>query len=162
MNYDGVETRRPRGPVFARAGRCLSLSEAVTSTMDISFTDGSAKAGGGAPAGTVVLADEQGSGPRAGNGPPVAEPQGSRHLAWDTWVRPGQSHRDTSVLFRCGVGLALAERALGARGVRPAQSGPMTFLLEDRKPPPAISLCEAGAWAADRLTWVTAGVSVST
>jgi BirA family biotin operon repressor/biotin-[acetyl-CoA-carboxylase] ligase len=146
MMYDGLEPADLAARL--RAPGCLSLVS-VTSTMDIVHE----LAGEGAPAGTVVLADEQVAG-RGRQGRRWQSPRGGG--IWLGYlVRPSRP-TDTGVLS-LRVGLALAE-ALSSLGVSVQLKWPNDVLVEDRKL--AGVLCE-GRWATDRLSWVCVGIGIN-
>ena len=121
----------------------------VSSTMDLLHE----LAGGGAEAGTVVVAGEQTAG------------RGSRGRAWHSppgglWLsalyRP---HAAPGVeLFGLRVGLALAEAIERAGRVAVAIKWPNDLMVGDRKA--GGILCEA-RWQGEALGWVVAGVGVN-
>jgi BirA family biotin operon repressor/biotin-[acetyl-CoA-carboxylase] ligase len=146
MKYDGLTP----GDLAAllRAPGCLAL-ESVTSTMDIIHE----LAREGAPAGTVVLADEQVAG-RGRQGRSWHSPRGAG--IWLGYLmRPERSTESGVLALR--VGLAVVE-SLATQGITAQIKWPNDVLVEDRKA--AGVLCEA-RWAADRLTWVAVGVGIN-
>ncbi|MBI4501339.1 MAG: biotin--[acetyl-CoA-carboxylase] ligase [Gemmatimonadetes bacterium] len=146
MNYDGLEPADLAARLHAPG--CLSLVS-VTSTMDIIHE----LAAEGAPAGTVVLADEQVAG-RGRQGRRWHSPRG-RGIWLGYLVRP-ERVTETGVLS-LRVGLAIAD-ALEDIGVPVQLKWPNDVLLEDRKL--AGVLCEA-RWIADRLAWISVGVGIN-
>ncbi len=143
--YDGIGSeelaRRLRAP------RCLSLTR-VGSTLDVVH----AEAAAGAPAGTVVLADEQLAG------------RGRHGRRWHSapgagiWLgllaRPGPAAPGVLALR---VGLAVAE-GLRSAGVAAHVKWPNDVMLHDRKL--AGVLCET-RWHGARLAWVAVGIGMN-
>jgi BirA family biotin operon repressor/biotin-[acetyl-CoA-carboxylase] ligase len=146
MLYDGLTPASLAARL--RAPGCLSLVS-VTSTMDIIHE----LAGEGAPAGTVVVADEQVSG-RGRQGRRWHSPAG-KGVWLGFLLRPARA-ADPGVLS-LRVGLAVAE-ALERCGTPVALKWPNDVLLRERKV--AGILCEA-RWSADRLAWVAVGVGIN-
>jgi len=144
--YDGLQPADLAARL--RAPGCLSLVS-VTSTMDIIHE----LAGEGAPAGTVVLADEQVAG-RGRQGRRWHSPRGGG--IWLGYLVRPERATETGVLA-LRVGLATVE-ALAQVGAQPRLKWPNDILLEDRKV--AGILCEA-RWSADRLSWVTVGIGIN-
>ncbi|MBI4420011.1 MAG: biotin--[acetyl-CoA-carboxylase] ligase [Gemmatimonadetes bacterium] len=146
MTYDGLAPADLAARL--RAPGCLSLAS-VTSTMDIAH----GLAAEGAPAGSVVLADEQVVG-RGRQGRRWHSPAGSG--IWLSYLlRPTRSTEGGVLALR--VGLAVTD-ALAEVGAAARLKWPNDVLLEDRKL--AGVLCEA-RWAADRLEWVAVGVGIN-
>jgi BirA family biotin operon repressor/biotin-[acetyl-CoA-carboxylase] ligase len=131
-----------------RAPGCLALVS-VTSTMDITHE----LASEGAPAATVVLADEQVAG-RGRQGRHWHSPRGAG--IWLGYlVRPARATESGVLALR--VGLAIAE-ALMDLGVTARLKWPNDVVVEDRKL--AGVLCEA-RWSADKLSWIAVGVGIN-
>jgi BirA family biotin operon repressor/biotin-[acetyl-CoA-carboxylase] ligase len=146
MMYDGVAPAELAARL--RAPGCLALLS-VTSTMDIVHE----LALEGAPAGTVVLADEQVAG-RGRQGRRWLSPRGSG--IWLGYlVRPARATESGVLALR--VGLAVVD-ALAQNGALARLKWPNDILLHDRKV--AGILCEA-RWSADRLAWVAVGVGIN-
>ncbi len=146
MNYDGLAPADLAARL--RAPGCLSL-ESVTSTMDIIHE----LAAEGAPAGTVVLADEQIAG-RGRQGRQWHSPRGCG--IWLGYlVRPSRATENSVLSLR--VGLAIA-KTLDDLGVQAQLKWPNDVLVRNRKLSGV--LCEA-RWAADRLSWVAIGIGLN-
>ena len=146
MRYDGVAPAELAARL--KAPGCLSLVS-VTSTMDIVHE----LAAEGAPAGIVVLADEQVAG-RGRQGRRWHSPRGGG--IWLGYlVRPARATEAGVLALR--VGLALAE-SLADIGVDVRLKWPNDVLLQDRKL--AGILCEA-RWSADRLSWIAVGLGIN-
>lgn len=146
MNYDGVApadlAKRLQAP------GCLSLVS-VTSTMDIVHELAAERA----PAGTVVLADEQVAG-RGRQGRQWHSPRGGG--VWLGYLaRPSKATEAGVLSLR--VGLAVVE-AIADVGAATRLKWPNDVLLEDRKL--AGILCEA-RWVADKLAWVAVGIGIN-
>jgi BirA family biotin operon repressor/biotin-[acetyl-CoA-carboxylase] ligase len=146
MTYDGIAPAELAARL--KAPGCLSLVS-VTSTMDIVHE----LAGEGAPAGTVVLADEQVAG-RGRQGRPWHSPRGGG--VWLGYLARPQRATEGGVLS-LRIGLAVVE-AVSELGGTARLKWPNDVLLEDRKL--AGILCEA-RWEADRLSWVAIGVGIN-
>ena len=146
MNYDGLAPADLAARL--KAPGCLSLAS-VTSTMDIIHE----LAGEGAPAGTVVLADEQVAG-RGRQGRRWHSPRGGG--VWLGYLARPVNATEGSVLS-LRVGLAVIE-AIAEHGAEARIKWPNDVLLEDRKL--AGILCEA-RWVADRLAWVAVGIGIN-
>ena len=146
MIYDGVAPADLAARL--KAPGCLSLVR-VTSTMDIVHE----LAGEGAPAGTVVLADEQ----VAGRGRQGRVWHSSRGTGvWLGYLaRPERATEGGVLSLR--VGLAVVE-AVAEVGASARLKWPNDVVLEDRKL--AGVLCEA-RWVADKLAWVAVGIGVN-
>jgi BirA family biotin operon repressor/biotin-[acetyl-CoA-carboxylase] ligase len=107
----------------------------------------------GAPAGTVVLADEQVAG-RGRQGRVWHSPRGGG--IWLGYlVRPVRATESGVLSLR--VGLAIAD-ALASLDVTARLKWPNDVVVEDRKL--AGVLCEA-RWAADKLNWIAVGVGIN-
>jgi BirA family biotin operon repressor/biotin-[acetyl-CoA-carboxylase] ligase len=146
MMYDGLAPADLAARL--KAPGCLSLVS-VTSTMDIVHE----LAGEGAPAGTVVLADEQVAG-RGRQGRPWHSPRGAG--VWLGYLARPQRATEGSVLS-LRAGLAVVE-AVAEVGANARLKWPNDVVLEDRKL--AGILCEA-RWVADRLAWLAVGIGIN-
>lgn len=145
LTYDGLTP--PELAARLRARSCLVLSQ-VTSTLDIVHE----LAGEGAPAGTVVLAEEQVAG-RGRQGRRWLSPPGTG--IWLGYLMlPGSEPASGVVALRVGLAVAAVVGDLGARA---ALKWPNDVLLEDRKL--AGILCEARS-AAGR-GWIAIGVGLN-
>jgi BirA family biotin operon repressor/biotin-[acetyl-CoA-carboxylase] ligase len=146
VSYDGLQPADLAARL--RAPGCLALVS-VTSTMDIVHE----LAREGAPAGTVVLADEQVAG-RGRQGRYWHSPRGAG--IWLGYlVRPARATESGVLALR--VGLAIVD-ALSDVAVTARLKWPNDVVVEGRKL--AGVLCEA-RWAADRLTWIAVGVGIN-
>lgn len=134
MNYDGLTP----ADLAARLGSpdCLVLAR-VTSTMDIVHS----LAAEGAPAGTVVLAEEQVAG-RGRQGRHWHSPAG-KGIWLGYLLRPRAQAAGGVLALRVGLAVASALRDLGAA---PSLKWPNDILLGSRKA--AGILCEARGWVA--------------
>ncbi len=146
MTYDGVASaalaKRLRTP------SCLSLVR-VTSTLDVVHE----LAREGAPAHTVVLADEQVAG-RGRHGREWQSPPGMG--IWLGYLfQPSGSIDGGVVALR--VGMAIVD-ALGELGATPRLKWPNDVLVNGRKV--AGVLCEA-RWQGPRLRWIAIGVGIN-
>jgi len=146
VRYDGLAPADLAA--LLRAPSCLALAS-VTSTMDITHE----LAREGAPAGTVVLADEQVAG-RGRQGRYWHSPRGGG--IWLGYlVRPARATESGVLSLR--VGLAISE-ALADLGITARLKWPNDVVVEDRKL--AGVLCEA-RWSADKLSWIAIGVGIN-
>jgi len=145
MRYDGVEA--PELAARLRTPGLLCLEE-VTSTLDLAHE----LAREGAPAGTVVLADEQVKG-RGRQGRYWHSPKGCG--VWLGYIARPESPLESGVLA-LRVGLAVAE-ALGALGCEAWLKWPNDVILADRKA--AGVLCEARQTGA--AGWIAIGIGVN-
>lgn len=146
MSYDGLEP----GELAARlkVPRCLSLAR-VTSTLDVIHE----LAAEDAPAGTVVIGDEQVAGRgrqgRMWHSPPAAG-------IWLGYLmRPERVIEGGILALR--VGLA-AVHTLGELGVAARLKWPNDVVVNDRKL--AGVLCE-GRWVGSRLAWIAVGLGMN-
>lgn len=145
VTYDGL-TAAELGARL-KAPHCVVLTR-VGSTLDLIHE----LAGQGAPAGTVVLADEQTSG-RGREGRRWHSPPGVG--IWLGYLSRPAPQAATGVLaLRVGLALAATLRDLGAN---PALKWPNDVYLEDRKA--AGVLCEA-RWSSPG-GWVAVGVGIN-
>ena len=146
VSYDGIGpaelARRVRAP------SCLSLAK-VTSTLDIIHE----LAGEGAPAGTVVIADEQVAG-RGRRGQRWRSPP-STGVWLGYLMRPGRGLDGGVLAIR--VGLVLAEM-LGEMGAEAQVKWPNDVLVGRRKV--AGVLCEV-RWMRDRVEWIALGIGLN-
>src|SRR5690348_10669072 len=146
MIYDGVAPADLAARL--RAPSCLALAT-VTSTMDIVHE----LAAEDAPAGTVVLADEQVKG-RGRMGRRWHSPRGAG--VWMGYLlRPSQSLEGGVLSLR--VGLAVVQ-ALGDLGVTARLKWPNDVVADDRKL--AGILCEA-RWIKEQTSWVAVGIGMN-
>ena len=146
MNYDGIAPADLAARL--RAPSCLALAT-VTSTMDIVHE----LAAENAPAGTVVLADEQVKG-RGRMGRRWHSPRGAG--VWLGYLmRPPQSLEGGVLSLR--VGLAVVQ-ALGDLGVSARLKWPNDVVADDRKL--AGILCEA-RWLKEQTSWVAVGIGMN-
>lgn len=146
MRYDGLEAAE-----LARqldAPHCVAL-RTVTSTLDVVHE----AAADDAPAGTVVLADEQSAG-RGRQGRSWHSPAGQG--VWLGYLMRPECSIEGGVLG-VRVGLAVAQ-ALGELGVAVGLKWPNDVLLQDRKL--AGILCEA-RWHAGGVAWIAVGVGMN-
>lgn len=127
--------------------------EHATSTQDVLH----GLAAEGAPAGTAVVAAEQGAG-RGSRGRQWHSPRGGLWLS--VLLRPVRSVRPVGVeVLSLRVGLAVADALAAVPGLPPvALKWPNDLVLADGKV--GGILCEA-RWQGDRLTWVAVGVGLN-
>lgn len=146
MKYDGLEPADLAARL--RAPSCLALAT-VTSTMDIVHE----LAAEAAPAGTVVLADEQVKG-RGRLGRRWHSPRGAG--VWLGYLmRPAEPLESGVLSLR--VGLAVVE-ALDALGAAAQLKWPNDIVADDRKL--AGVLCEA-RWLKESTAWVAVGIGIN-
>ena len=146
MIYDGVAPADLAARL--RAPSCLALAT-VTSTMDIVHE----LAAEAAPAGTVVLADEQVKG-RGRLGRRWPSPRGAG--VWLGYLlRPSQSLEGGVLSLRVGLAVIQALRDLG---VAARLKWPNDVVADDRKL--AGILCEA-RWLKERTSWVAVGIGMN-
>lgn len=145
-SYDGVS----ESELEARWGvsRCV-VFDRVSSTLDVVHE----LAGGGAPAGTVVLADEQLAG-RGRHGRPWLSPPG-RGVWLGFLTRPEVAAGVGLVALRAGLAAA---RSLDSVGAAVRLKWPNDLMLDDRKLGGV--LCEA-RWQGARPAWVAVGVGLN-
>lgn len=146
MKYDGLEPADLAARL--RAPSCLALAT-VTSTLDIVHELAAEQA----PAGTVVLADEQVRG-RGRQGRPWHSPRGA-----GVWL--GYLLRPTAPLeggvLSLRVGLAVLQ-ALDELGIAAHVKWPNDIVANDRKL--AGVLCEA-RWVKEATSWVAVGIGMN-
>lgn len=147
VTYDGLASADLAARIRARS--CLVLPT-VTSTLDIVHK----LAAEGAPAGTVVLADEQVHGRGR---------EGRRwHSAPEAGILLGYLHQPRGApvtgVLALRVGLAVGE-ALEAVGVTPRLKWPNDVLVRDRKV--GGILCEARSASGGELAWVAVGIGLN-
>ncbi len=146
MMYDGV------GPAELaqrlKAPSCLSLLR-VTSTLDIIHQ----LAGEGAPAGTVVLAEEQVAG-RGRRGRSWYSPP--RQGIWLGYLMRPSSKLESGVLA-IRVGIAIVE-ALEELGAAASLKWPNDVVIDGRKL--AGTLCEV-RWLGERVQWIAVGIGMN-
>jgi BirA family biotin operon repressor/biotin-[acetyl-CoA-carboxylase] ligase len=148
LTYDGLDARALAA--LTRAPH-VELRDAVTSTQDLAHELGAS----GAPAGTLVLAEEQTSG-RGRQGRQWRSPRGGG--VWLTvLLRPGAAHTRGVLALRAGLATvrALAE---AAHELAPRLKWPNDVIVAGRKA--GGILCEA-RWSADTVGWVAAGVGIN-
>ncbi len=145
MKYDGVDA--PELAARLRTPGLLCLAE-VTSTLDLAHE----LAQEGAPAGTVVLADEQVKG-RGRQGRHWHSPKGRG--VWLGYIARPTARLESGVLA-LRVGLAVVE-ALGTLGCEAWLKWPNDVILADRKA--AGVLCEARV--AGETGWIAIGIGVN-
>lgn len=146
MPYDGLDGSQLRD--LLAVPDCLCF-ERVSSTLDVVHE----KAAAGAPAGIVVLADEQVAG-RGRQGRPWSSPPGAG--IWLGYlVRPAQRLEGALLAIRVGLAVATTLEELGAS---PALKWPNDVLLHGRKL--AGILCEA-RWTGADLSWIAVGIGMN-
>ena len=148
LTFDGLDARA----LAALTGAPLvELRERVTSTQDLAHE----LAAAGAPAGMVVLAEEQTAG-RGRLGRAWESPPGSG--VWVTvLLRPAAAHTRGVLALRSGLATvrALAE---AAHELAPRLKWPNDVIVAGRKA--GGILCEA-RWSGDAIGWVAAGVGLN-
>lgn len=146
MRYDRIDATDLAE--FLAAPHCVYFAR-VSSTLDVVHE----AAAQGAPAGTVVLADEQIAG-RGRQGRSWSSPAGAG--IWLGYlVRPARPLEGGLLAIRVGLAAAAVLEELGAA---PTLKWPNDVLLHGRKL--AGILCEA-RWAGDDLSWIAVGVGMN-
>jgi BirA family biotin operon repressor/biotin-[acetyl-CoA-carboxylase] ligase len=146
MEYEGLSLAALAARIHAPS--CLALPK-VTSTLDILHE----LAEEGAPAGTVVLADEQVRGRGRQGRPWTSAPGAGVWLGY--LMRPSDPFEGGVLSLR--VGMAVVD-ALGAVGVATSLKWPNDIVADDRKL--AGVLCEA-RWVGSHLAWIAVGLGVN-
>lgn len=147
LDLKALKSRLPAGSL----GEPLHYFESTGSTNDIAIE----LASQGAPAGTLVLADEQTAG-RGRLDRSWSTPQGAA-LAFSLLVRPGTPPADRLMSLNSLGALAVAE-ALEGLGLAAKIKWPNDVLLADRKV--AGVLVESG-WRGEELDYVVLGIGVN-
>jgi BirA family biotin operon repressor/biotin-[acetyl-CoA-carboxylase] ligase len=146
MRYDGLEPEELA--IRLDAPRCLCFDR-VASTLDVVHEI----AEQGAPAGTVVLADEQAEG-RGRHGRRWQSQRGSGILL-AYLARPRVAAESGLVALRAGLAVV---QSLGELGVEAGLKWPNDVVVRDRKL--GGILCEA-RWAQGRPRWVAVGIGLN-
>jgi BirA family biotin operon repressor/biotin-[acetyl-CoA-carboxylase] ligase len=147
VTYDGLDAR---ALAVLTHSPIVELRERVTSTQDLAHELGAA----GAPAGTVVLAEEQTEG-RGRLGRSWHSPRGGVWLT--VLLRPAAAHTRGVLALRAGLATvrALAE---AAHELAPRLKWPNDVIVAGRKA--GGILCEA-RWSGEAIGWVAAGVGIN-
>ena len=148
MIYDGLDA----GALARLVGSPqLELRASVTSALDLAHQLGA----DGAPAGTLVLADEQTAG-RGRQGRVWHSPAGCG--VWMTvLLRPEAPPLGGALAIRAG--LAVVDAVVeAAPGISPRLKWPNDVIVAERKAGGV--LCEA-RWTGDRLAWVAVGIGIN-
>ncbi len=146
--YDGADRRE----IAARTGaRSVIIKQTAHSTLDVAHV----MAQGGAPSGTLILAEEQ-TGGRGRQGRAWYSPRGAG--IWMTLLlRPRIVPAGGTLAIRAG--LAVAETLVTiAPALEPRLKWPNDVMVRDRKV--AGVLCEA-RWSGDALSWVAVGIGIN-
>lgn len=146
MRYDGIDAIELAARL--RCPQCVAL-ERVTSTLDVMHE----LAADGAPAGTVVLADEQVRG-RGRHGRVWRSPRGAG--IWLSYLlRPRRP--DATAVVSLRVGLAVDD-VLESQGIHAQIKWPNDVMVDGRKV--CGVLCE-NRWHGDEVAWMAVGIGLN-